>query len=127
MKACVTTPVPPEGGGWGHACNRQARSVAPEIFQAVEIALVAMEDVHDHLQVIEHDPLARRKTVDRGRAHLVILAQAGLDLTRDRFQMRLRSPRADDEEVGEGGNPAQIEDDEVFRFLVGGELGAGYR
>jgi hypothetical protein len=57
----------------------------------------------------------------------VILAQAGLDLTRDRFQMRLGSPRADDEEVGEGGNPAQIEDHEVFRFLVSGELGAGYR
>ena len=50
-----------------------------------------MEDVHDHLQVIEHDPLlARRKAIDRGRADPVILAQAGLDLTGNRFSNAAR-------------------------------------
>ncbi len=48
------------------------RSVAPQIFQAIEFAFVAMEDVHDDLQVIEHDPLARRETIDRRRACRVI-------------------------------------------------------
>jgi hypothetical protein len=32
-----------------------------------------MEDMDDHLQIIEHDPLAGRKSVDRGRANTVIL------------------------------------------------------
>ncbi len=86
-----------------------------------------MEDVHDHLQVIEHDPLADRKTIHRRRAHLVIFAQPRFDLARDRFQVRLRSSRADDEEIRESGNPAQIEHHDVFRLFVSRELGAGYR
>ena len=35
--------------------------VAPEIFQAVELAFFAAENVDDDLHVIEHDPLARRE------------------------------------------------------------------
>jgi hypothetical protein len=31
-----------------------------------------MEDVHDHLQVIEHDPLAGRETVYRDSADPVV-------------------------------------------------------
>ena len=48
--------------------------VAPQIFQAVEAAFIAVEDVDDDLEVIENDPLARRKTVDRGGAQAVVVA-----------------------------------------------------
>ncbi len=48
------------------------RRVAPQIFQTIKSALVAMEDVDHDFEIIEHDPLARRKTVDRGRAPAVI-------------------------------------------------------
>ena len=86
------------------AGDRQARSVAPKIFQAVEIAFFAVEDVHDHLQVIDHDPLTSRKTIDRRGTQAMIFAQSGFDLARNRFQMRLGSPRANDEEIGERGD-----------------------
>ena len=33
-----------------------------------------MEGVDDDFEIIEHDPLARRKTVDRGGAHLMIVS-----------------------------------------------------
>ena len=52
---------------------RHARGVAPEIFEAVELALLAAEDVHDDLHVIEHDPLARGKTVHGSGANAVIV------------------------------------------------------
>jgi hypothetical protein len=31
-----------------------------------------MEDVHDHLKVIEHDPLARRKAIYGGGANAMV-------------------------------------------------------
>ena len=77
-----------------------------------------MEDVNDDFEVIEHDPLARRETVDRGGAQLVIVSQASLNLVGDRFELRLRRRRANDEEVGKAGDPGQIEDDDFFGLLV---------
>lgn len=86
-----------------------------------------MEDVHDHLQVIEHDPLARRETVDRRGANSVILAQAFLDLTGNRAQMRLRCSGTDDEKIRKAGNAAQVENRDVFRLFVVGQFGAASR
>jgi hypothetical protein len=59
------------------------RRVAPQIFQAVERAFIAMEDVHHHLQIIEHDPLTRGKSVDCDRANNVIFPQVRLNFVRD--------------------------------------------
>jgi hypothetical protein len=83
-----------------------------------------VEYVHDDLQIIEHDPLAAGKPVDRGRFDGVPFFEAGLNLAGDRFEMRFGSPRADGEEIRESGNSAQIEDDDIFRLFVRGELGA---
>jgi hypothetical protein len=55
------------------------------------------------------------------------LPQSRLDFPGDRFQVRLRSPRADDEEIREGRNLAQIEHHDVFRFFLGGKVRAGFR
>ena len=52
---------------------RHAWRVAPEIFEAVEFAFLAAEDVHDDLHVIEHDPLARGKSVHGNGADPVIV------------------------------------------------------
>jgi hypothetical protein len=35
--------------------------------------------------------------------------------------------RANDEKIGEGGDAAEIDDDDVFSLFVRGELGAGVR
>ena len=84
-----------------------------------------MEDVNHDLEVIEHDPLTRRKTVDRGRAQSVIRFQPRFDFVGDRFQLRLRAGRTDDKEIGEAGNAGEIQNDDVFGLFVRGELGAG--
>jgi hypothetical protein len=84
-----------------------------------------VENVDDHFEVIEHDPLARRETVDRRGASPVIFAQARFNFASNRFQLRLGAGGTDDEEVSKAGNSGEIENDDVFGFLVGSEVGAG--
>lgn len=85
-----------------------------------------MKYVDDYLQVIENDPLAGREAVDCHRANGMILTQAGLDFICDRFKLRLRGGRANHEEVGKGRDCAQIQNDDVLRLFVRGELRAGF-
>ena len=84
-----------------------------------------MEDVDNDLEIIEHDPLAGGKTVHGYGFDFVVLLQACRNFTRDRFQLRLGSGRTDDKEIGKGGNPTQIQNDDVFGLFVRGKLGAG--
>ena len=86
-----------------------------------------MEDVHDHLEVIEHDPLARRKTVNRRGANFVFFPQPRFDFPGDCFEVRLGSSGTDDKEIGKRGNFPEVEDDDLFGFLVRRELRAGDR
>ena len=44
-----------------------------------------MENMDEHLQIIEHNPLAGRKTVDRRGASAVLFFQLGCDLSGNRF------------------------------------------
>lgn len=84
-----------------------------------------MENVDDHLQVIEHNPLARRETVHRDRANSMILLKSRFNLAGDGFELWLGAGRADDEEIREGGDFSKIQNDDVFRLFVRGEFGAG--
>jgi len=77
-----------------------------------------VEDVHDHLHVIEHDPLAGGKAIDCRRSNPVILFQLGLDFRGDRFELGLRCGRADNKEIREGRDLAQIEDQDIFSLFV---------
>jgi len=74
-------------------CRRRlpmhSRSVAPQIFEAVEGALVLVKNVDNHLQEIEHHPLAGRKSIDRGGPDRVLLSQSRFEFVCDRFQLRL--------------------------------------
>jgi hypothetical protein len=63
----------------------------------------------------------------RRRTDIMIFAQPRLDFAGDRFQVRFRRPRADNEEICEGRNLAQIEEHDAFRLFVGRELRAGSR
>lgn len=86
-----------------------------------------MKNVHDDLQVIEDDPLARWKAIDRSGAGVMIFLQFRFHLSSNRLQMRLGSPRTNNKEISECGNSAQIEDRNVLRFFVRGEFGADAR
>jgi hypothetical protein len=81
--------------------------------------------VDNHLQKVEHHPLAGGKSIDCDRSERVVFSQPGFDLVCNRFELRLRRTGADDEKIRERGNAAQIQDDNVLGLLVRGEFGAG--
>jgi hypothetical protein len=84
-----------------------------------------VEDVDNHFEIVEHDPLAGREAVDRSRADVVIFLQSRFDFVRDRFELRFRRCRTDDEKIGKGGDAGKIENDDLFGLLVRSELRAG--
>ena len=102
------------------------RCVAPQIFEAVESAFVPVKNVNNHLQVIEHHPLAGRKSVNGYRPYRVVFSQPGLDFACDRFELWLRRARADDEEIRKARDVAQIKQNNVLGLFVRGKFGAGF-
>jgi hypothetical protein len=85
-----------------------------------------VKDVHDHLHVIEHDPLTCGKAIHGNGAHCIIVLQPALDFARDRFQVRLGSSRANNEVIRKGRDALEIEDNNVLRLFVRREIGAGF-
>jgi hypothetical protein len=79
-----------------------------------------VKNVHEHGDVIDDDPLADGKAIDRCRPRVEAFLEPFLDFTGDGFEVRLARARADDVVIGERRNPAQIENDQVFRLLFGG-------
>ena len=82
--------------------------------------------MHDHITVIDDQPLAGRVAVHRMGFYVLFRFQPVLDLAGDRLEMRLGSPRADEEEIGEAGNAAQVERDDILCFFVGCEFCAEF-
>ena len=83
-----------------------------------------MEDVDDHVGVIGDDPLARGVAVDGQGLDGVVEEEPVLHLRGDGFQMRLGGAGADDEKIREGGDAAQVENDDVFGFFFRGVVRA---
>jgi len=104
--------------------ERHDRRIAPQRFEIIEGALVRLEDMDENPEVIEHDPLAGRKTVGvAGQSELV--PQPFLHFRADGFEVRVARAGADDKIIGEAAELAQIEDANVFGFFVRGRLGGG--
>ena len=85
-----------------------------------------MKNVHNYLHVIEHDPLARRKPVDRDGAQTMIGFKTRLDFARDCFEMWLRGAGADHKKIGKSRNTLEIEDDDLLRFLIRRQVSGGF-
>jgi len=106
------------GAGAGDSVRQgHGARVAPEGLEAVELAFVAEEDVGDHAAVVDDDPLADRMAVlVEGRAAELFpgrLADAGPD----RLELRFRRGGADDEEIRESRDFAEVQDMDVLGFL----------
>src|SRR6266705_2873150 len=85
--------------------NHSIRPVAIDGFPASQWIVL------DYLQVVVHDPLAGRETVNCHRPNRMILSQSRFNFICDRFKLRLGRDRADHEEIGERRDRAQIQDD----------------
>lgn len=77
-----------------------------------------MENVDYHFEVIQDDPLACRKAVDRGRTTLMVVAHARFDFIGNGFELRLGTGRANDKEIGEAGDAGKIQNDDVFGLFI---------
>jgi hypothetical protein len=102
------------------------RGVAPEIFQTIKGAFVPVKDMDNNLQIIEHDPLAGRKSVNRHRSKGMVLSQSRFNFIRDGFKLRLGRSGANHEKIGERRDRAQVHDNNIFRLFVRGELRADF-
>jgi len=79
--------------------------------------------VEDDVEVVHEDPVAVPVALDRARPQPLVRPQALPDLVVDRLCLARVSPRAEDEEVGVGGDGPQIEDQDVLCQLLLGESG----
>ena len=69
-------------------CGRfpfEAGRVAPQIFQAVKRSFVPVKNVDNDLQIIEHNPLARGKPVNRHGPEGMVLSQTRFNFVCDCF------------------------------------------
>jgi len=79
--------------------------------------------VEDDVEVVHEDPVAVPVALDRARPQPLVRPQALTDFVVDRLCLARVSPRAEDEEVGVGGDGPQIEDQDVLCQLLLGESG----
>jgi len=102
-----------------------ALGVAPEVFQAVTLAEFGMEDMDENVIEIHDNPAAGREAVAVQRADARVAETAG-NFIGDGFEVRLGRAVADQEKIGDVGNAAHIENDDVLGLLVEGDFAAKF-
>ena len=100
------------------------RGVAPEHFELVVGAGLAAEDVADDVDEVDEDPAAAGLALD---AELLdpLLLEVGPDPLGDGPELPLAGAGAQDEEVGDLGQLAQVEDQDVLGLELVADAGAG--
>src|SRR4051794_11522503 len=79
--------------------HRALRRLAPELLEAVEVARVGREDVHDDVEVVHEDPAGLGQAFDAAWGDPVVLLEALADAVGDRLRLAVRVAGADDEAV----------------------------
>src|SRR5665648_868837 len=95
--------------------------VAPQRLEAIEVARRRREDVHDHIDEVEQDPLGFALALNARRTPS--RAELALDLLGDGFGLAGVGAGGDHEEIGPADGVAHREDDDVLGLLVGGVPG----
>ena len=96
-----------------------ARSVAPEPLEVVEVAGLPVEDVHDHIAVVEEYPLAVVLAFAPQDAPIRPGLQLHLDLFDQGLDMPVRRTGGDDEDIRDDDEFGNVEEEDVFALLVG--------
>ena len=105
--------------------DRNTLRVTPKIFERIKLALGPLEEVDNHIAVIEDDPLASRIAIFGKRGAPEPISDLFAHGAGNGLELRLRVCRAKNEVIREGGDAAQVEDDNVESFFVCGRGGAG--
>ena len=97
--------------------NFHARSVGPKILEIVVLAKSIQENVNDDIAEIHEDPAAVAIAFDRNRL-MILSDHRGFDGVGDCLNLTIRHPAADHEVVGEARDLSQLEDLQIFGFLI---------
>lgn len=98
--------------------------VPPEAFEAVVFPLFRVEDVHQEVAVIAEDPFGVVVAFHAVREFSCLLLHLQGDFVPDGLDLGLVLARADEEEIGEGGDFPEVEDLDVPGLLgLGGAEG----
>src|SRR2546423_12365899 len=115
------------------AVQRPGGHLAPELLEAIEVARLGREDVHDGVEVVHEDPAGLADALDAPWKQAVLLLHPEVHAVVDRLGLALGVARADHEVVGVAEHASQIEFDDVDRLLLlgeprdgAGQLGAGH-
>ena len=80
--------------------------------------------MHHDVAVIDDDPVAHWVAVDGGRGYRVVCLEAAFDFAGDGLEVRLGGAAANDEEIRERRDAAQIEGNNVLGLFVGSQFRA---
>jgi len=92
--------------------------LAPQPFQVVIQALLFYEQMDDHIAVVHQHPAAFRHTFNGMGKLDVVLLDAGAHVIHQRFKLPVTVAVGNDEEVGDDGVGAQVEEDNILRLFI---------
>ena len=93
--------------------------VPPQTLQAVKASLLVHEHVNHDVDEVQENPVRDTAPLDVLRFEAPLVEQSFLDRVGDRQHLARGRPVADDEVVGELAEAPEIENEDVFGFLVG--------
>src|SRR5262249_46308232 len=99
------------------------RRIRPQILERVVLARRRVEEVHDYVAVVLHDPLARLVTLD---AEPVVAdrVQGGVDLFRQGVDLPAAIAGRDHKKVVQRSDSPHVQHDDVTGFVVEGDASA---
>ena len=92
--------------------------IAPKIFQRVKPPFLGVENVNQHVIVVDHQPLAGWDSFRRKRGQAKFLVQTFSNPRTNGFEMRFGGSRANHEKVGKRRQAPQVKNDDIFGLLV---------
>jgi hypothetical protein len=112
------TPASRAGRAFHRAAQGDARGVTPKALESVELPLLVDEHVDDDVDEVHQDPVGDAAALDVLRLAAALVEQPLFDRVGDRKCLASRRSVTDDEVVGEMAEAPQIENENVFGFLV---------
>jgi hypothetical protein len=97
------------------------RGLPIQAFQVVEVALVGAEDVDDDVAKIQEDP-ARRRLALAAVGGDAVLGQLRVDGVAEGLHLANGLSAGDHEVVGEQGNVADIQEEDILSLPIGEEI-----
>lgn len=97
--------------------ERYALRVAPEPLQSVVGTNVGQKDMGNNITEIHQDPPRCRRALDAQRRH-PLDCQRVIDVLCNGANLAFGVSRTDDEIIGDGGQLTDVQDQDIFRFLL---------